>query len=106
MHHVAEVDPSLESLGAAIRARAAEIHDCGVTAVFVYGSRARRDNRPDSDLDIFVDYDQAGRFSLLKHARIKLLIEQATGLPVHVTTANSIPHSSMAGMSREAVKVL
>ena len=33
------------------------IRDLGVTALWIYGSRARGDHRPDSDLDAMVDYD-------------------------------------------------
>ena len=33
----------------------------GATGVYVFGSRARGDERPDSDLDLFIDYDPAIR---------------------------------------------
>ncbi len=99
-------DTSVEAVTAAIRNHAHAIRGRGVTALFLYGSRARRDNRPDSDLDIYVEYDRDSTFSLVALAGIKDLIEAVTGLAVHVTTANSIPEASRTRITREAVQVL
>jgi hypothetical protein len=33
----------------------------GATGLYVFGSRARGTERPDSDLDLFIDYDPAAR---------------------------------------------
>jgi predicted nucleotidyltransferase len=51
-----------EEIAEAICARADEIRQRSVTAVFI-GLRARGDNRPDSDLDTFGDYDPQSEFS-------------------------------------------
>ena len=75
-----------------IREKAAAIRKEGATALYVYGSRIRGDNRPDSDLDVFVEYDRSikGHFSLMELAGIKHIIEDETGLEVHITTRNSL----------------
>ena len=99
-------DLTLEAVAQAICANADDIRQRGVTAVFVYGSRSRGDHRHDSDLDVFVEYDPNSQFNLLKLARVRLLIEKATGLDVHITTANSIPAASMTSIAGDAVKVL
>src|ERR1700720_511423 len=44
----------LREYDAALRANAA-------TGLYVFGSRARGTERPDSDLDLFIDYDPAAR---------------------------------------------
>lgn len=35
----------------------ADIHDITITNIVIYGSRARGDARPDSDLDIVIEYE-------------------------------------------------
>src|SRR5262245_65845518 len=45
-----------------LKAYDALLRENGATALFVFGSRARGSERPDSDLDLFIDYDPA-----LKH---------------------------------------
>ena len=52
----------------------------------MFGSRARGDNRPDSDLDGLIDCDPARRFSLLDLVAIERLIEEQLGIRVDLTT--------------------
>jgi uncharacterized protein len=89
-----------------IKARADAIQAEGVKALYVYGSRARGTHRPDSDLDVFVEYDPASRFSLLNLAGVKLILEDALGLEVHVTTRDSLHPALKADIEGEAIRVL
>jgi uncharacterized protein len=79
-----------------IKSKEAAIRKEGATHLYVFGSRARGDNRPDSDLDVYVDYDPRKKFSLLGLAGIKVLLEDELGLDIHITTKNSL-HPELKG---------
>jgi len=52
----------------------------GVTHMSLFGSRARRDNRPDSDIDLLIEVDNSKKFSLLDLAGVYGIIEGELGL--------------------------
>ena len=73
-----------------IKSKEAAIRKEGATHLYLFGSRARGDNKPTSDLDVYVDYDSSGKFSILDLVGIKLLLEDELSLDVHITTKNSL----------------
>lgn len=77
----------------------------GATSLYVFGSRARGDEAPESDLDVFVEYDPQERFSLFNLVRIKRVIEMLTGLRADVTTRDSLRPEVKTEIEREAVRV-
>ena len=44
-----------------IKSKEAAIRKEGATHLYLFGSRARGDNKPASDLDVYVDYDSSGK---------------------------------------------
>lgn len=88
-----------------IAASADAIRAEGATALYVYGSRARGTARPDSDLDVFVEYAPTCRFSLLNLAGIKIELEDKLGFEVSVTTRNSLHPMLKDDIEREAIRV-
>lgn len=73
-----------------IKAKEEAIRKEGATHLYLFGSRARGDNRPTSDLDVYVDYDYDSKFSLIDLAGIKIALEDVLGLDVHITTKSSL----------------
>jgi len=75
---------------ATIRSAAPALKAEGVTKLAIYGSRARGDDRPDSDLDVLVEVEPDKRFSLLNLVGVEIIIREATGLSVQATMRRSL----------------
>ena len=61
-----------------------ELEKRGVLRLAVFGSVARMEDRPDSDLDIVVDIDPARRIDIVELAGIGGLVESLTGIPTDI----------------------
>jgi uncharacterized protein len=77
----------------------------GATSLYLFGSTVRGEAAHDSDLDLFVDYDPAKKFSLVDLVDIKLLLEQELGIEVDVTTRDSLHPMLRSDIERTAVRV-
>ena len=79
--------------------RIAALH--GASNVRVFGSVARGEAGPDSDVDLLVDLEQ-GR-SLLDHAALKVDLEQLLELPVDVATERGLKPRFREHILKEAI---
>ncbi|OKO90432.1 DNA polymerase [Bradyrhizobium sp. NAS80.1] len=78
---------------AAIRENADAIKGKGVSKLAIFGSQARDDYRPDSDIDVLVEIEPETSFSLLNLIDVEHIIEEATGLQAQATVRSTIsPH--------------
>ena len=78
----------------------------GATALYVFGSRARGDDRPNSDLDLFIDYDPKARIpSMFRLMQIEEEISQLLGIAVTITTRNALHPLMKESIERDAVRV-
>jgi len=73
-----------------LTAQSGAVRAFGATSLYLFGSTVRDSARPDSDLDVFVDYDVNGCFSLIELVGIKQLLENRLGAEVDVTTRDSL----------------
>jgi uncharacterized protein len=72
-----------------IKAKAVPVlQAAGVAKASLFGSYARGDTRPDSDIDIL--FQPPEHFSLLDHSGLKIDLEEALGKSVDVVTYTSI----------------
>ena len=88
-----------------IKARAEAVRSLGATALYIYGSRARGDDRPDSDLDVFVDFDP-GRFSFVELVELEEMLARELGLKVQLGTHDALHPLVKSAIEHEAIRVL
>lgn len=82
-------DLSRDQLLAELRALRPQFEREGVAHMAIFGSRARGDNRRDSDVDLIVDV-QAGHKFGLEAVRVFNLIEGHLGLPSSIVTRDGL----------------
>jgi uncharacterized protein len=75
---------------AVLQAEADAMKALGATALYLFGSTVRDSATPDSDLDLFIDYERGSRFSLVELVGIKQLLENRLGLRVDLTTRDGL----------------
>jgi uncharacterized protein len=80
-----------EEIIAAIKGRSEVIKAEGVTKLALFGSRARGDQRPDSDIDVLIEVEPDASFSILNLIGVEHIIQDATGLQTQATMRRSMP---------------
>jgi hypothetical protein len=93
-----EVRASLAALEKPLRAK-------GLTSLALFGSIARDEARPDSDIDVLVDIDPRARFTLVDLASVKNLLEDRLGREVDVITRAGIEPAIRDAVFKEAERV-
>jgi uncharacterized protein len=79
-----------EKIIAAIKEHSGAIKAEGVSTLAIFGSRARGDNRPDSDLDVLIEVEPDASFSILNLIGVEHIIQDATGLQTQATMRRSM----------------
>jgi hypothetical protein len=83
MNDVADI--SLDSIVSKLRELAPALKAAGVTRLWIFGSRARGDARPGSDLDVLVETVARSEQPAFDHFKAAHLIEDVTGLQVQLS---------------------
>ena len=74
----------------------------GVLALFVFGSFARGEAGPESDIDILVDF--AGPVGLMGFIGLKMELEAILGRPVDLVTREALRPRMLETVLRESVR--
>ena len=90
---------------AKVRETAPALRAEGVTKLAIFGSRARGDAGPDSDLDVLIDIDPAARFSLLNLSGVGLMVQDATALKTQVTLRRSLNERMAQRIADDLIEV-
>ena len=61
-----------------------------VVRAYVFGSFARGENNPDSDLDILVTFDRTAKVSLFDHVSMTYDLEDLLGMEVDLVTEGTL----------------
>ena len=75
----------------------------GVSELALFGSAARDELRPDSDIDVLVKFDAAASSS--RYFGVQFAIEDAIGMPVDLVTENALRRELRPYVERERIRV-
>ena len=90
-----------------LRARADLLRELGATSLFLFGSRARGDHRPDSDVDLFIDFDPARKIpNLFKIVGAEQELTRELGVDVTITTRGSLHPEMKDAIWRDAIRIM
>ena len=77
----------------------------GVTRLALFGSVARGEERPDSDIDVLIDVDPNVKFTLLDWAGVEADVQELFGRPVEVCRRDRLKPLLRDAIIAEAVDV-
>jgi predicted nucleotidyltransferase len=99
-------DISRDQLVAALKALRPAFEREGVTHMALIGSRARQENRADSDIDLVIEVsDDERRFSMLDLIGVKHIVEDETGLPADISMFRSLGPDFRRQAERDRVDI-
>jgi predicted nucleotidyltransferase len=78
-------DIPLETIVGKLRELAPALRAAGVTRLYLFGSRARGDARPDSDLDVLIETTSREQTPRFDYFRVLHLIEDEVGLRAQIS---------------------
>jgi predicted nucleotidyltransferase len=90
---------------AALTSNETRLRAHGATALYLFGSTARDEARPESDLDLFIDYDPTRCFSLIDLVTLNQMLEQHLGVGVDLTTRGSLDPYLRPRIEQSATRV-
>ena len=89
---------------AKLKASEDAVRALGATSLYLYGSTARDEAGPESDVDVFVEY-VSGRFTLFELSGLKLLLEERLDTPTDVTTRNGLNPYLRKRIEHDAIQI-
>jgi uncharacterized protein len=86
-----------------LRAHEPELKAAGIVRLAVFGSVARGDNSPESDVDLLADFDKTKRYTLLTMGRLENRLADLLGTRVDLSSPEWLKESVKNRVLEEAV---
>lgn len=86
-----------------LRAHEAELRAAGILRIAVFGSVARGDNSPDSDVDLLADFDKSKHYTLLTVGRLESRLADLLGTRVDLSSPDWLKESIKSRALQEVV---
>jgi hypothetical protein len=87
----------------AIRMRGERLRELRVASLHIFGSMARDEAGPESDVDVLVDFEGPPSFD--RYMDLKFFLEDLIGRPVDLVTRAAVRPRMRLAIEREAVRV-
>ncbi len=97
-----EMSMNKEQVIAKLREHEAELKAVGIVRLAVFGSVARGDNSPQSDIDLLADFDKTKHYTLLTMGRIENRLADLLGTRVDLSSPEWLKESIRNQVLREA----
>lgn len=94
---------NLKTVSTLLKRNQANLHEHGVKSLAVFGSLARGEATPESDIDILVEFDRP--VGLFEFIRLRLYLENLIGRRVDLVTPDAIRPAMRADILSEAIHV-
>jgi uncharacterized protein len=95
--------PALVDVLRLIRSNRADLEKVGIRHAEIFGSVARGEDRPDSDVDVLVDIDPEIVTDLFAYSRVQRTLQDIIGRPVDITRLGRTRPEMDAELTRDAV---
>ncbi len=86
-----------------LRRRKTDIKRFGLKSLALFGSVARNEAGPDSDLDLIVDFDGTATYD--RYIGLKMFLEDLLGCRVDLVTSKAVKPRMRPSVERDTVRV-
>ena len=86
-----------------IQANRALLREFSVKSLYIFGSVARDETRPDSDVDILVEFEPDARIGFFAFARLQRRLSDLLGRPVDLVTPDALHKAMKNRILEEAI---
>ena len=86
-----------------LRAHESELRAAGIVRIALFGSVARGDHAPNSDIDLLAEFDPTGHYTLLTIGRLESRLSDLLGSHVDLSSPDWLKDSVKRQAQQEAV---